>query len=236
MANFTSLTIGTAKKSDTIADDGTVDIATSLAVPTISGVTTSTANTVNVGKSGTAGTLNVYPATASKGHVAFTASNASGDTTTTINVAAQAGAITYTIPDVTTAASFVMTQGAQTLTGEKTFATQATIGAGAKLKGDVGTGTCSSNAVTISKMAGIVTTESLNTAGGASQALVITNTTVAAGDVILISKQGGTNTTQNYALVAVATTNTITVTVYNNTAATALNGTLIFSFMVLKAA
>jgi hypothetical protein len=80
-----------------------------------------------------------------------------------------------------------------------------------------------------------VTTEALTTAGGASQAIVITNTTVAAGDIILIGKQGGTNTVKAYDIEAVATTNTITATIYNNTAATQLNGTIIFSFLVIKA-
>lgn len=110
------------------------------------------------------------------------------------------------------------------------------INAGGRIKGDVGTGTCVSNAVTISKMAGVITTESLTTAGGANQALVLTNTLIAAGDIILITLAGGTNTTKNITLQAVATANTGTITVYNNTAATALNGTLIINFLVIKAA
>lgn len=198
-------------------------------------------NTLKIGASGTVGAFNVFPTTASKGSVRLLAADSSGDTVTTITNASQAAARTYTIPDAgTTAASFVMTEGAQTLNGAKTIpaitATALTFAAGGTIDGDTGTGTCSSNAVTISKMGGIVTTESLNTAGGASQAITITNTTVAAGDLILIGRQGGTNSnTQNYTINAVATTNTITATIYNNTAATALNGTIIFSFLVIKA-
>jgi hypothetical protein len=41
--------------------------------------------------------------------------------TTTINAAAPASSATYTIPDVGTTASFVMTAGAQTINGQKTY-------------------------------------------------------------------------------------------------------------------
>ncbi len=112
--------------------------------------------------------------------------------------------------------------------------TNLNMGTGGKIKADAGVGTCSSNAVTISKMAGVITTESLTTAGGASQAIVLTNTLIAAGDIILLTLAGGTNTTKDITLQAVATSNTGTITIYNNTAATALNGTLIINFLVIK--
>lgn len=59
----------------------------------------SSATTVNAGASGSAGTVNVFPATASKGNAAITASNNTGNTVTTLNFAAQAAARTYTVPD-----------------------------------------------------------------------------------------------------------------------------------------
>ena len=46
--------------------------------------------------------------------------------TTTITSPAPAASRVYTIPDVLANASFVMTQGAQTITGIKTFASNAT--------------------------------------------------------------------------------------------------------------
>ncbi len=206
---------------------------------TITATGTSQINTLKVGASGTVGAFNIYPTTASKGSFRFLAADSAGDTVTTITNASQAAARTYTVPDAgASAASFVMTEGAQTINGTKTIPaiTTTTFGfaAGGTLKGDTGTGTCSSNAVTISKMAGVVTTESLNTAGGASQAIVITNTTVAAGDLALVQYAGGGNTTANITLKAVTTSSTITVTIYNNTAATALNGSIIFNFVVVK--
>jgi len=58
-------------------------------------------NAVNIdaGASGTAGSVDVFPATASKGKTAITAADNTGNTTTTINTAAQAAARTYTVPD-----------------------------------------------------------------------------------------------------------------------------------------
>jgi hypothetical protein len=110
------------------------------------------------------------------------------------------------------------------------------INAGGRIKGDVGTGTCVSNAVTINKMAGVITTEALTTAGGASQAIVLTDSVIAVGDIILVTLAAGTNTVKNITLQAVATASTGTITIFNNTAATALNGTLIINFLVIKAA
>jgi hypothetical protein len=76
---------------------------------------------LDAGSSGTAGSLDVFPATASKGKTAFTAADNAGNTTTTVTTAEQAGARTYTVPDAGASASFVMTEGAQTVNGVKTF-------------------------------------------------------------------------------------------------------------------
>jgi len=75
----------------------------------------------DAGASGTAGSVDVFPSTASKGKVSLTAANSAGDTTTTIVNASQSGARTYTIPDAGASASFVMTEGAQTINGTKTI-------------------------------------------------------------------------------------------------------------------
>jgi hypothetical protein len=97
--------------------------------------TTFTGTNIDAGASGTAGTVDIFPGTASKGKIAITASNNAGDTTTTIVNASQAGARTYTIPDAGGAADFVMNAGAQTIAGVKTFtsplATTSGIGAAA---------------------------------------------------------------------------------------------------------
>lgn len=62
----------------------------------------------DLGASGTAGTLDIFPTTASKGKTQITATANTGDTTTTITNAAQAGARTYTIPDAGASTNFMM--------------------------------------------------------------------------------------------------------------------------------
>lgn len=96
------------------AADQIIETVTSLEQP---GVFTA----IDAGASGSAGSVDIFPATASKGKIAITATNNAGNTTTSITNAAQSGARTYTIPDAGTSASFVMTEGAQTINGTKTF-------------------------------------------------------------------------------------------------------------------
>lgn len=77
---------------------------------------------LQAGESGTAGTITIFPSTASKGKTTLTMADNSGDTTTAIIMAAQAAARTYTLPDAgASAASFVMTEGSQTIVGITTF-------------------------------------------------------------------------------------------------------------------
>ncbi len=76
---------------------------------------------VDAGASGQAGTVDIFPSTASKGKVRFSAADSSGDTVTEIKNASQAAARTYTYPDAGASADFVMTEGAQTIAGDKTL-------------------------------------------------------------------------------------------------------------------
>lgn len=90
--------------------------STAITFPTL------TLTDIDAGASATAGSLDIFPTTASKGKLRFTATDSSGDTTTAITNASQSGARTYTIPDAGASASFVMTAGNQTITGTKTIA------------------------------------------------------------------------------------------------------------------
>jgi len=79
------------------------------------------------------------------GSLVIQAANSAGNTNTTITNASQAAARTYTIPDAGANASFVMTEGAQTINGVKTFGNEVDLGgnttgtAGAGITGGVGT-------------------------------------------------------------------------------------------------
>lgn len=94
-------------------------------------------------------------------------------------------------------------------------------------------GTEAANAVTANGQAGVITTSALTTAGGASYAITWTNSFVATGSTILLSLMGGTNTVKPITLQAAAGNGTSTLTIYNNTAATALDGTIIIGYQVL---
>lgn len=94
-------------------------------------------------------------------------------------------------------------------------------------------GTEAANAVTANGMAGLLTTSALTTAGGASYAITWTDSFITASSVVLLTIAGGTNTTENITLKCVPGAGTATLTIYNNTAATALNGTILISYLVM---
>lgn len=94
-------------------------------------------------------------------------------------------------------------------------------------------GTEAANAVTASGQAGVITTSSLTTVGGSSYAITWTNTFIATGSTVILSLMGGTNTTKNITMQATAGAGTSTLTIFNNTAATALNGTIFIGYSVV---
>lgn len=82
---------------------------------------TTQANTLNVGASGTVGSLSLFSTTAAKGSWNFAPVDNTGNTVMTITNAAQGGAYTYTIPNAGASTTFVMGAGTQTIAGVKTF-------------------------------------------------------------------------------------------------------------------
>lgn len=134
-----------------------------------------------------------------------------------------------------TAANTATLSGVQTITGVKTFSANPAITIGNTIKSNVAVATLTANAATVTSYFVQGTTPALVTAAGAAQAEVITLTGVAATDIAFVSPAGGTNTTMDFQLSAVCTTNTITVTITNTGPSAALNGTVIFNLMVLKA-
>lgn len=93
--------------------------------------------------------------------------------------------------------------------------------------------TATGNAGTATSQMVKITTPSLATAAGASQAETITLSGVTASNMAQVTFGGGTNTTWGgVTAVAVCTSNTVTITIYNGNAA-ALNGTVILNLMVV---
>jgi hypothetical protein len=211
---------------------------------------------IQAGLSGTAGTLASFPGTASKGSLVLAAVANTGNTTTTISNDAMGQASVINIPDPAnaigqvmigaTATPFVsgnfpvnsgtaglMTDSGVAATNLMQLTAVNTLSGSGQIILQKANGTEATNAVTASGNAGVITTSSLTTAGGSSYAITWTNTKISATSAILLTIMGGTNTTENITLKATAGTGTSTLTIYNNTAATALNGTILIGYTVL---
>lgn len=230
-AALDGVTAGTVAASKAVVADANKDVTGFRNVDVVS---------LDAGASGVAGSVDVFPATAAKGKLTITAANSAGDTVTSIVNASQAAARVYTIPDAGADASFAMTAGAQTLNGVKTFGSGVAFGAGATLDVDsaavAATGDDTTQTATVTKMAGTITTGALTTAANATTAVVLTLAGVVAGDIVMVTLAGGTNTTSVTVNSAIATTDTITVVLRNDVlSTTALNGTVAFHYLWMKA-
>lgn len=102
----------------------------------------------------------------------------------------------------------------------------------------VGTATAAAGAATLAATAGKITTEGLTTAQNAIYTLTITNTEIAAGDIVMASVANGTNTqgTPMIGLITPAADSVAIQVINKHATAEALNGTLVVSFVVEKAA
>jgi len=94
-------------------------------------------------------------------------------------------------------------------------------------------GTEATNAVTASGLVGVITTSALTTAAAGSYAITWTNTLIAATSSIQLTLMGGTNTMKNVQLQVVPGAGSAVVTIYNLSAASALDGTIILAYTVL---
>ena len=103
------------------------------------------------------------------------------------------------------------------------------------LGGDVKTATATAGAATLAKSSGVITTEVVTTAAGATYTLTLTNSLVGAADQVFASVQNGTN---NAGLAQIATVTpgagNVVIVVRNAHASAAFNGTLKIAFALLK--
>lgn len=100
------------------------------------------------------------------------------------------------------------------------------------------TGTAVAGAVTVTGREGKITSEALTTAQNAIYTLTITNTSIAAADIVLASVANGTNTQGSPVVTRVTpAAGSVVILVANlHASAQALNGTIVVSFLVIKAA
>jgi hypothetical protein len=114
--------------------------------------------------------------------------------------------------------------------GQSTLNTYAlSIGVGTK------TATATSGAATLNQPSGLITSEALTTAAGATYTLTITNSTVAATDIPFASVYNGTNSAGTPVIATVTpASGTLTIVVRNAHASAAFNGTLKIAFATLE--
>jgi hypothetical protein len=112
------------------------------------------------------------------------------------------------------------------------------VGANAAIKFyDNGTATATAGAATLAKNHGKITSESLTTAAGATYTLTITDSRIAATDLVYASVAMGTATTGVPVITTVKpAAGSVAIIIQNIAAAAALNGTIVVSFSVFKTA
>lgn len=98
----------------------------------------------------------------------------------------------------------------------------------------VNTATSSSAAVTLNTVSGTITTEALTTAAVTTATLTVTNSSCTANSTVLVQLSGGSYTTGVPIVVKVVpAAGSFVITFVNSHASAALNGTLIFKFIIL---
>lgn len=97
------------------------------------------------------------------------------------------------------------------------------------------TASATSGAATLNQPSGIITTESLTTAAAAEYTLTLTNNKIAATDIVLAAVGNGSSTTGTPGIgSATVSDSQVVITVSNDAASAAFNGTLKISFVVIK--
>lgn len=102
---------------------------------------------------------------------------------------------------------------------------------------DTGTKTAAATAgaATLNKAAGVITSEALTTAAGATYTLTLTDSAIAAADQVFASVAMGTSTTGLPAITTVTpAAGSVVIVVRNAHASAALNGTIKIAFHGLK--
>ncbi len=95
--------------------------------------------------------------------------------------------------------------------------------------------TATAGAATLHTPSGVVTSEALVTAASGVYTLTLTNSTIAAGDIVLATAGNGTNTTGTPGVATVTPANgSVVILVSNDSTGAAFNGTVKVSFVVLK--
>ncbi len=137
----------------------------------------------------------------------------------------------------TTAINNVPIGGTTPAAGAFTTLSSSGLATVASAKVDTGTKTAAATAgaATLAKSAGVITSEALTTAAGATYTLTLTNTTIAAADQVMASVALGTATTGMPVVTTVTpAAGSVVIVLMNVHASAALNGTVRISFVAFK--
>jgi hypothetical protein len=101
----------------------------------------------------------------------------------------------------------------------------------------ISAGTAVAGAVTLASSSGKITTEALTTAQNAIYTLTITNSAIAAADMVFVSVANGTNSQGTPVVTRIQpAAGSVAILISNlHASAVAFNGTLVVSFLVVKA-
>lgn len=94
-------------------------------------------------------------------------------------------------------------------------------------------GTGGTSTATMVKPVAKITTASITTAAAGTHVITVTKAGITATSTVLISRGGGSNTQEVFAVKAVCSTDTITITITNQHASSAFNGTIILYVLAL---
>lgn len=91
--------------------------------------------------------------------------------------------------------------------------------------------------VTINKLCGTITTDTTSLAAEASAVFVVTNSTVAIGDVVVLCQRSGAIALNTDVVVSAVAAGSFSITVINNNVAAGIaeTGAIIINFVVIKA-
>jgi len=146
--------------------------------------------------------------------------------------------MTATSPVFTTPVLGVATGTSFAATGAITSSSNsAGIGYATGAGGAVTQSTSRTTGVTLSKVTGTITTNNASLAAEGTADFIVTNTTVALGDVVVVSIQSGSNSGGTIVSVSTVAADSFTIRVHNGNAAsgTAETGAIKINFAVIKA-
>lgn len=95
--------------------------------------------------------------------------------------------------------------------------------------------TSRSTGVTVTGASGKITTDTTSLAAGAEATFVVTNTSVAVGDVVVICARSGQTAATSIPFVTAVAAGSFSITLSNFNASTADTGAMIINFAVIKA-